>query len=215
VKKGRILMADYNVQTNGNSNPDNAKTEKSPFAQKFVKTGIPLLAIAICVVIISFLATDAFKNANNIEGKFVKVGGSEAEFIELNPDGEYTFSNGEEKEKGSWKLADGKFTFDSTGTNTFEGVMIQSKYMAIKDEDFLKGEVPVGNKFTEASVETADGKIYLFDSEGNFSRVEDGRNTKIGNYITDGNFIVVTIGEETITYLNCSDGITAVYYQIV
>ena len=208
-------MPDYNSQPNGNSNPNDAKTEKSPFLQKFIKTGVPLIVIAVCLVIIAFLATDAFKNANNIEGKFVKVGGSETEYIELTPDGEYSYSNEGESEKGNWKYTGGKFLFDSTNGSAFEGVMIQSKYMAIKDDDFLKGEVPVGNKFTDASVEAADGKIYLFDSEGNFSRVEDGRNTKMGNYITDGNFIVVTIGEETITYLNCGDGITAVYYQIV
>jgi len=208
-------MSDYNAPKSGNGYAGNYNSEKGPFVQRFIKTGVPLIFIAICIVVIAFLAVDAFKNANNIEGKFVKVGGSESEYIELEPDGEYTFSDNGASEKGCWKFDGAEFTFDSTSGSSFEGVMIQSKYMALKNEDFLKGEVPVNSKLVDASVESFDGKIYLFDSEGNFSSVEDGRNTKIGNYITDGNFIIVTIDEETITYLNCRDGITAVYYQIV
>ena len=99
----------------------------------------------------------------------------------------------------------------SSGEKT-AACFVDRKYIALEDASFLVGVIPEGAAF-DAEVKSADGETYTFNADGKFYVNEYGRNTELGSYIIDGLFIIVTTKDGSITYLNCCDGITSVFYQ--
>lgn len=177
-----------------------------------IKVAAPLLFIVICILIAGIMTNSAIKNHNYIDGKFILSGNDSSNYLDIESDGEYTFVSNGVSQSGRWSLNGGAITFVSSSGGSFSGKFINRKYIALRDESFLAGEIPDG-EFIEAEVVSADGVSYGFETDGKFYKKEDGRYVEIGSYITDSCFIVITTEKGNITYLNCKDGITASFYQ--
>lgn len=177
------------------------------------KIFIPVAFIVLCAIVAWIMLGSALESGNNIDGRFEFLQGNETNYIEMDSDGEYTKVSGEETQKGSWSISGTDMTFESGG-KTIKGKFVDRKYIVLKDENFLSGNVESGEKI-EAEVTASDGTVYGLDPEGKFYSKVDGAYMEIGSYIADGNFIIVTTAEGNITYLNCGDGITSVFYQAV
>lgn len=177
------------------------------------KVIIPLAVIFICTIVVVFMLNSAIKNAARIEGRFTLSQSGGSVYIDVDHDGNYTLSSNGTESKGILSMDGAKLEFISSDGEVLGANLIERKYIIFENAEFLKGEVPVGESAFDAEVVSDDGIAYGFRSNGSFYVAEDGRNTDLGSYITDGYFIVVTSNGTTTTYLNCGDGITSAFYQ--
>lgn len=175
------------------------------------KIVIPLIFVIICAVVTSVMVNVKLENTKNIDGKFVLSVNPNDEYIDMDSDGEYVMKKSGKKNSGKWNLEGTKLSFKS-GSLSFEGGFVERKYIFFYDENFLSGQVPKGTEF-DAELIAQDGTMYGFSSDGKVYSIIDGSNTEIGSYIADGLFIIVSAKDGNITYLNCGDGITSVFYQ--
>ncbi|MBE7049166.1 MAG: hypothetical protein E7394_00160 [Ruminococcaceae bacterium] len=172
---------------------------------------IPLIFVIVCAVVISVMINIQLENSNNIDGKFVLSSNPNAEYIDIDSNGEYVMQKDGEKSTGTWNLVGTKLAFKGDKA-TYEGGLVDRKYIFFYDENLLLGQVPKGTEF-DAELISSDGTVYGFSSDGKVYSIIDGSNTEIGSYIADGLFIIISSEEENVTYLNCGDGITSVFYQ--
>lgn len=178
---------------------------------RLCKILIPLAVIFICAIVLWVMLSSALESGNNIDGRFANSVNGGDQYIQMNSDGEYVLVSEGKKKEGKWS-ADGSLMTFKSGDSILNGRFIDRKYIVFIDDNFLSGDVSsVGNG--KAEVTAPDGTIYGFDPDGKYYCVVDGANTEIGSYIADGRFIIVTAAEGNVTYLNCGDGITSVFYQ--
>ena len=172
---------------------------------------IPLAFIALCLLLTVIFVSNTVSNINNIDATF-KMANSESGEITLNSDN--TFTMPDNNLSGKWTINNGKITFMPNGKESFEGEYIDQKYIVIKDDNFFYGDISKHEVF-DATLTDSKGNMYEFKSDKNFYQVKDTRSTLIGSYIVDDNFIVVTKGSETLTFIKCQGGMTNVYYYVV
>lgn len=182
---------------------------------RYLNIIIPSIAVCLCAVVVFYLLQGEIKDSNSVHGTFVSSSSQgTGAYITFDRNGTYSFCENEtaSPQNGIWTMNGGKFTVtESTSGISKSMYFIDSKYIAFDDENFLEGDVPEKSLF-DAQFTADDGTVYVFGSDGKCYTSEDGRNTELGGYITDGKFIVITIENKTHTYLNCGDGITPVYY---
>ena len=181
--------------------------------QNKLKIFIPAAVVLMCAIITVVLLRFEIADLNSIHGKFVCSTDQESNsYISFNDNGQYTFidSVGAEK-KGTWENSGDTLILRENGASPVSAFFVEGKYIAFDDEDFLSGSVPDESVF-DASFTSGDGTTYVFDKDGKCYTADEGRNTELGKYITDGCFIVVTIDNVAYTYLNCGDGIAPVFY---
>ncbi len=176
-----------------------------------LKVVVPLIFVVICAIIMSVMLSVKHEKSNNIDGRFVLSTDYEGAYLEMDSNGKYELYDSGKKTTGKWSLDGNNLTFEDDEF-TFEGKLLDRKYIFFYDAGFFKGDIPEGSEF-DAEVTGADGTMYGFSKDGKVYLVTDGASTEIGNYIADGNFIIVTTKDENITYLNCGDGITSNFYQ--
>jgi len=176
---------------------------------------IPSAVVLMCAVIVFFMLLGEIRYANSVQGRFVCSSSESSEScMVFERDGTYSFYEDSDSTpvKGSWEMVSGKiYLTESTSGNSDTMYYIGSKHLAFDDENFLKGKVPEKSAF-DAEFTADDGTVYVFENDGTCYTSEDGRNTELGKYITDGNFIVITIEDTAHTYLNCGEGITPVFF---
>ena len=197
------------------THPENTHTGKKPGIVKHLNIIIPSIVVLICAVAMCFMLFAETERAGAIYGKFVCNSSHKTDaYIVFDRDGSYSFyeSEGAVPMNGTWDAATGKLVLtENTSGNSDIMYFVDGKYLAFDDENFLMGSVPDDSKFN-ADFTAEDGTVYTFESDGKCYTSEDGRNTELGRYITDGKFIVITIENTAHTYLNCGDGITPVYF---
>ncbi len=201
-------------ENKNNAKPAKSKEDFSSLIMKHLNIIIPSLVVVICAIAVFFLVQNEIKNSNGINGEFVCATEDSMSRIVFEKNGNYTFfeENISSPEKGEWKADSSKIILTNGETGKSESAyIIDNKYIAFNDDDFLEGPVPDKNLF-DAQFTAKDGTVYIFDSNGKCFTSEDGRNTELGGYITDGSFVVITIDSEAHTYLNCKDGLTPVFY---
>ena len=151
------------------------------------------------------------KSTGNIDGKFVLSNDPGEGYLQIDSNGDFKLYDSGKISSGNWSISGHDLIFEGEDSK-YEGRFIERKYIFFYDDQFLAGEVPVGEDF-EAEVTASDGTLYGFAEDGKVYSVVDGANTEIGNYIADGLFIIVATKEGNVTYLNCGDGITSSFYQ--
>ena len=175
-----------------------------------IKNLVPLCAVIVCAIITLILLCTSLSRVGNIDGTFMLYGSSSS-FIRFDRDGSYE-AFADEKEKGEWRFEDNKILFTSEDDTRKIAHFVDHKYIAPLDDTFLYGQIPKGSLF-DADVSSGNGEAYTFKTDGKVYTTDDGRNTEFGTYMIDGHFIIVTTKNESITYLNCGDGITDVFYK--
>lgn len=171
---------------------------------------LPIAFIALCLILTIIFVSNTVSNINNIDATFKMTNSDKT--ISLNKDN--TFEMSEDNLKGSWSIQNGKITFMPNSSESFEAQYIDSKYIVIKDDNFFYGEIGTNEVF-DATLTDSKGNMYEFKSDKNFYEVNDSRSSLIGSYIVDENFIIVTKGDETLTFIKCQGGITQDYYQLI
>lgn len=193
-----------------------ARTGQSDKKQvgKLAKIGIPILAISVCLCITLFILNSAISNMDTIRGRFIISGENLKSYIDFNASGTYEMSDDGENisKKGNWEYSGGSVILSPYGDmESCVCTFADRKYFAVRDNDFLKGNIPDDANF-DAEVTDENGRTYGFNKEGTFYSVQDGRHTELGTYIVDGSFITVNTNGEIHTFLKCGDGITEKYY---
>ncbi len=202
-------MDKYNNTQAGNTAPSEKKTSRNH--NMLYRVILPLAFVVVCALVMTMMLGDKMKNAGNIEGKFVLSNSPGEGYLLMESDGDYELYDFGKISSGNWSISGNELVFEGKDS-AYEGRFIERKYIFFYDDNFLTGEVPVGEDF-EAEVTASDGTLYGFAKDGKVYSVIDGANTEIGNYIADGLFIIVTTKEGNVTYLNCGDGITSSFYQ--
>ncbi len=175
-----------------------------------LKAIVPLCVVLVCIIITIILLCQSLSHVGNVDGTFVLYG-SDSTFIKFDADGSYKTSS-DLSGGGKWRFEGNKIILASEGGNEKASVFIEQKYIAPLDDTFLYGQIPQGSLF-DAEVKNEKGDAYIFKTDGRVYTKDDGRNLEFGTYITDGHFIIITTKDNSITYLNCGDGITDTFYK--
>lgn len=181
----------------------------------YLKIIIPLIVVCVCGVVVYYMLQGVIADSNSVHGKFVSNASQDTgAYIIFDRDGSYIqreSENGSEL-SGSWIMGNNGYTLTESESGKSKTMYyIDSKYIAFDDENFLEGTVPEASLF-DAEFVADDGTVYVFGSDGKCYTSEEGRNTELGTYMTDGMFIVITSENIAHTYLNCGDGITSVFF---
>lgn len=195
--------------------PESAEKTSSPSSRCNLNIIVPLICVFVCAIVAFFMVQAEIKESANMHGEFVcSLTDSDARIV-FESNGKYTFfeESSSAPEKGEWETNASGIVLKNDKTGKAESAFfIDGKYIAFDDENFLKGNVPDESLF-DAEFSSEDGTVYIFEVSGKCYTSEDGRNTELGKYITDGKFIIITIDSTAHTYLNCGDGLTPVFYS--
>ena len=174
---------------------------------------IPTAVIILCAVVVGIMLKFEIAELNSIHGKFVCNNTQENNsYILFDKSGSYTYNDGESIEvSGSWESGGNILVLKGEDGSTETMFYVDGKYLAFDDDEFLSGNVPESDVF-DASFTSGDGTTYIFDEDGKCYVGDEGRNTELGKYITDGSFVVITIDNVAHTYLNCGEGLAPVFY---
>ncbi len=175
-----------------------------------IKNLVPLCAVVLCAIIAIILLCTSLSHDGNVDGTFVLYGSSSS-FVEFKRDGSYE-AFGDEKEKGEWHFEGKDIVLSSKDGTQKTAHFVDQKYIAPLDDNFLYGKIGQGS-FFDTEVMSKSGETYTFKADGKVYTTDDGRNTEFGTYMTDGQFIIVKTKNKSITYLNCGDGITHMFYK--
>lgn len=175
-----------------------------------LKNLFPLCAVILCAIIVLILLCTSFSRVGSIDGTFVLYGSSSS-FIRFDRDGSYeAFFDADEK--GQWRFEGNNILLTSKDGTQKTAHFVDHKYIAPLDDTFLYGNIGQGSLF-DAEVTSKSGETYSFKADGTIYTTDDGRNTEFGTYMVDGHFIIVKTKNKSVTYLNCGDGITDVFYK--
>ncbi len=183
---------------------------KVTLGKEQLKNLLPLCAVIFFTIIALILLCTSLSRVGNLDGTFVLYG-SPSSFIEFDRDGSYE-AFADEKEKGEWHFEGNNIVLSSKNGTQKTSRFVDNKYIAPLDDAFLYGETGQGSLFN-AEVMSESGEVYSFKADGTVYKANDGRNTEFGTYMTDGHFIIVKTKDKSITYLNCGDGITHMFYK--
>ena len=183
---------------------------KVTLGKERLKNLLPLCAVILCAIITLVLLCTSLSRVGNIEGTFVLYGSSSS-FIRFDRDGSYE-AFADEKEEGEWRFEGNNIVLTSKDGTQKTAHFVNHKYIAPLDDAFLYGKIGQGSLF-DAEVMGESGEAYSFKADGTVFTTDDGRNTEFGTYMTDGNFIIVKTKDKSVTYLNCGDGITNMFYK--
>ena len=173
---------------------------------------VPLAVIAICALITAAMIFSSFSASAGLDGTFVRSLSGGSDFIEFASGGSYAMNSQGKVSRGEWRFDGNKIVLSQSSGKEQTARFIERKYIAFDNSHFFAGQIPTGASF-DAEVASKDGEVYTFKSDGKVYVTEDGRNAELGSYMVDGFFIIVTSENQSITYLNCGDGITDEFYK--
>lgn len=192
------------------------KPKLSPRAVSVIKIVSPLAVIAVCAVIVFIMINGVISDVSGIAGRYELANTNKLSVVDVKDDMTYTHEDSVGNvESGKW-AKDGEYLLFEPNIDipSYYGKLINNSYLVFEDDKyFLNGEVPTTGTF-DGEV-ASDTVSYGFKSDGSFYEIEDNKYDEIGSYVIDDCFITVTTDDGTVTYLNCGNGITSHYYQVV